>query len=92
MTQSIYLNNTAEEDAVRRLGEDIGFGRVMQLAESEWRKKNAEIGMPDGAEHTRGPCAGFMVPCDHNGEEGHKCDWCCGAGRVTKRVAQAMKT
>jgi hypothetical protein len=79
----------AEERAVRELGDDIGYGRLMQCAEKVWREVAIAQGTP-GSEHTTGPCAAMLVPCEHidNGR-GH-CDWCCGSGRVTKRVAEEM--
>lgn len=90
----------AEEEAVRRLGDQIGYGRLMQAAEAVWRRKAIAQGTP-GSEHTTGPCAAAMVPCpcrtggaeDNHPEwfTGGHCDWCCGAGRVTKRVADAMR-
>lgn len=33
---SIYLDNSAEEAAVKALGEDIGYGRIIQLAHRFW--------------------------------------------------------
>ena len=88
----------AEEVAVEELGEAIGYGRLMQAAETVWRRKAIEQGI-SGSEHTTGPCASFMVPCPHRDEDAHPdwfdenghCDWCCGAGRVTGRVAAAMR-
>lgn len=90
----------AEEEAVERLGEAIGYGRLMQAAETVWRRKAIEQKTP-GSEHTTGPCAALMVACPHredDAEEAHPewftrghCDWCCGAGRVTERVAAAMR-
>ena len=85
-----------EIQAVDTLGKAIGFGRVMQLAEELWGKMAKEHGH-FGSQHTTGPCASMMVPCPHIDDDnpawrdanGH-CDWCCGTGRVTKRVAQAM--
>lgn len=87
---------TNEETAVRDLGNSIGYGRLMQLAEQIWKAVAIAGGVP-GSEHTTGPCAVFMVPCqcrelkkpqlDSNGH----CDWCCGAGRVTERVRQAQR-
>jgi hypothetical protein len=85
-----------EEDAVRALCEQLGYGRVMQLAEQTWREKSIAENFK-GSEHTVGPCAAFMVRCPHHDDDfpgwldanGH-CDWCCGAGRVTQRVAKAM--
>ena len=79
----------SDADDVRALGERIGYGRVMQLAEQEWRRSAAAIGAP-GSELTVGACAGLLVPCpcpmpDVNGH----CDWCCGTKRVTQRVSDA---
>jgi len=76
------------EMAVRELGDQIGYGRVMQLASQIWDTKR-----PGGA-HAVGPCLAGVVPCPHpeSGRDanGH-CDWCCGAGWVTKRVLEAME-
>ena len=36
MSESLYLNPTAEKGAVRALGEDIGYGRIIQLAHECW--------------------------------------------------------
>lgn len=88
----------SEEDAVRHLGDAIGYGRLMQAAEKVWREKAIAQGTP-GSEHTVACCGAFVVPCPHRDpdapdsyfdENGH-CDWCCGSGRVTKRVAAAMR-
>lgn len=87
------MTNDEEENAVRQLGNLIGYGRMMQLAEQEWRKMLKKEWGIEGGEHTTGPCAALMVKCPHpeNGkdENGH-CDWCCGSGRVTKKVLAAM--
>jgi len=76
-----------EARRVRELGEAIGYGRMMQLAERIWNSK-----MP-GAAHSVGPCVAELVPCPHpksgRDRNGH-CDWCCGSGRVTKKVLAAM--
>lgn len=77
----------AEERSVRQLGDAIGYGRLMQLAEHVWRNKLAAEGM-EGGEITSGPCAAFMVRCMHPVKDDHgHCDVCCGSGRVTKYVA-----
>lgn len=80
-----------EKPIVKQIGDAIGYGRLMQLAEQIWREKLAERGL-DGGEHTVGACAAFMVPCEHwvKDDRGH-CDICCGAGRVTKGVANLFK-
>ncbi len=76
-----------EEEAVRELGKRI---RVMQAAERLWGDALEADGLPRGGAHSVGCCVAFLVPCP--GCTDHKtCDWCCGAGRVTKRVAQAIR-
>lgn len=81
-----------EAKAVREIGERIGYGRIMQLAEKLWREKLIEQGHP-GGEHTTGPCAAFMLPCPcpESGRDaaGH-CEWCSGTRRVTQRVRTAI--
>lgn len=71
------------------LCEDIGYGAVMHYAESLW----ADIEGNRKSNHTVGPCAVFMVPCEHQGSDNGAvgCDWCCGSGRVTTRVLEAMR-
>jgi hypothetical protein len=78
--------DAAEEKAVRELGDRIGYGRMMQLAEQIWRT----LPYGDKGAHSVGPCVGLLVPCPH--PDGPNCDWCCGSGRVTKRVLAAMKS
>lgn len=81
---------------MRELGLELGFGRVMQLCEQLWGDLLARQGV-SGGEHTTGPCATFMVPCQCVAEadpvldaNGH-CDWCCGALRVTKHVRSVQR-
>lgn len=86
------MTDDEEENAVRQLGDLIGYGRTMQLAEKLWRRKLQTSGL-EGGEHTTGPCAALMVPCPHPEQsENEHCDWCCGSGRLTKRVAQLATT
>ena len=78
-----------EEEAVRELGDAIGYGRLMQLTEQLWAEANARNGVPKGAEHAHYCCVALLVPCVCVGgepEDTAHCDWCCGAGRVTKAV------
>ena len=88
MTDSELIERERAE--VFQVCEEHGYGRVMQLAEQLWREKVTAEGFA-GSEHTTGPCAVFMVPCPA-GEHARAvpCDWCCGAGRVTNRVAEAI--
>lgn len=84
--QKAAQDKASARDAVRALGERIGFGHVMQLCNQLWRK------VQPGNEHSIGPCAAFLVECPHAriGIDASKCEWCCGTGRVTKRVAEAF--
>lgn len=74
--------------SVRRLGDEVGYGFLMHTAEEIWREKAVASGTA-GGELTIGPCAALMRPCLCRAPS--KCDWCCGTGRVTERVLQAMK-
>ena len=78
-----------ETEQVRALGERIGFGNMMVLAERLWR----DLLGGAGGERVAYCCAAFMVPCPGCKKVEHpgKCDWCCGAGRVTKKVAEAIQ-
>jgi len=91
-----------DKEAVRQLGDQIGYGNMMFLAEECWHEKLERASYGPGGEFAVGPCATFMVPCPHLKKTkayakthgwldpaGH-CDWCCGAGRVTRKVAAAM--
>jgi hypothetical protein len=64
-----------EREAVRRLGERIGYGNMMQLASELWHELE-----PGGAFQV-GPC--FATPCrcghpsrSHDEESGHRCVEC----------------
>lgn len=77
---------TRDRAMVQRLGDEIGYGNMMQLAEQIWNERQ-----PGGA-HSVGPCTALLVPCPHPGtDHAAGCDWCCGAGRVTARVLKAMQ-
>src|SRR5437016_4138605 len=75
------------------LGTRIGYGRTMQLCEQLWGESERADGLPAGGSHSVYCCVAFLVPCPgraHQDGQGHKCDWCCGAGRVTRKVAEAV--
>ena len=86
------VRDAVDEQAIRTLGDQIGYGRIMQLANKVWREKAINQGTP-GSEFVYGPCAAMVVPCPHpesgKDENGH-CDWCCGAGWVTEKVYKVM--
>lgn len=76
-----------EEEAVRQIGNAIGYGRVMQLCEKIWNK------LQPGGAHSTGPCVALLVPCPHEpGQRASDCDWCCGSGRITGRVLKALRS
>jgi hypothetical protein len=80
MTQDIE-----DEKLVQIVGRLLGYGRVMQICEEEWTRRDS-IGAL-----TVGPCVFFLLTCPHIGYQGiTDCEWCCGSGRVTKRVFEAM--
>lgn len=91
MDERLLEQEQREAGRVDTLGRDIGYGRLMQLAEECWRRFNVQQHGKGGAEHTTGPCASMMVKCAclETGMLPHECSWCCGAGRVTKRVHDA---
>lgn len=86
---------TTPEERVAALGDDIGYGCMMQLCEKLWNEKEFADGVTaGGAAHAVYCCGVFLVACPsraHPTSCGVTCDWCCGAGRVTERVAQAIR-
>lgn len=77
-----------EKARVRSLGSAIGYGRLMQLAEEIWDGIRPGV----GEAYSVGCCTCFLVECPHEVDEDNPhCDWCCGSGRVTKRVAQEIE-
>lgn len=84
------FNNVSEEALVKSLGEKIGYGRMMQLAQQEWRKRLLPQQM-EGAEFAYGPCVFFTVTCSCRDEGKAGCDWCGGSGWVTKKVREMQE-
>ena len=70
-----------EKAAVQQLGDQIGYGRMMQLAQECLRDNLTDQGL-EGGEFAYGPCVTFTVPCGCNGS----CDWCYGSKWLTKSV------
>ena len=73
----------AETDFVKAIGDVIGFGRVMQLAQQAWREVLIKKYDHPGGEFSIGPCVSLTVPCEC---KYGMCDWCCGSGWLTKHV------
>lgn len=70
---------------VTKLGEGIGYGNMMHLAQACWKESLARQGYPTGGEFIVGTCVAMTVPC---GCERYSCDWCCGSGWLTKHVKE----
>lgn len=90
-TMIIFIPEIAEECTesrlVRELGNRIGFGRLMQLAQQEWRRTTE---FP-GSEFAYGPCVSGTVVCgcvSYN--QAPTCDWCNGSGWLTKKVREVQ--
>lgn len=82
-----------EEEAVRKLGDSIGYGRLMQLACQEWGKSLNANGQSSGGNFVIGPCSATVTQCGCSGAHtGDVCDWCCGTGWLTKHVREVQKT
>lgn len=69
-------HKSSEEAAAKELGDRIGYGRLMQLAQSLWRDTAR------GGEFAVGPCVALTQPCGCQGA----CDWCNGSGWLTPKV------
>lgn len=87
----------AERQAVRKLGDSIGYGNLMSTASDVWASL-ARANKTDGSNFVVGPCAAMVETCPHEFDASEKfldknghCDWCCGSGWVTKRVGDAMR-
>jgi hypothetical protein len=81
-------DSAAARRRVADLGEEIGFGHVMHLAQQAWRASLVSCGYPPGGELTVGPCRTLTVPCGCEGA----CDWCGGCGWLTRRGKQAKES
>lgn len=79
--QAMAEKDAREKEAVYDLGNRIGFGRMMQLANEGWREALEPLGLA-GGEFVYGPCAALVVPCGCSGS----CGWCEGSGFLTKKV------
>lgn len=75
------------ESTVLDLCRKIGFGRVLQLASRLWQQQERETGIG----MVVGPHVSCTVPCWHpKDNDTVHCDWCCGCGWVTEKVASVM--
>ena len=77
----------SEQESVRRLGSEIGYGNLMHVASQEWGKDLKRKWRADGGQFAVGPCVVMTVPCGCKSPK--DCDWCCGSGWLTKRVKEA---
>lgn len=84
---------SGERESVRLLGERLGYGNMMRLAEELCVESLNRAGYNGGGAFSVGPLVADLVTCpcvEGDRAHGRNCDWCCNTGRVTKRVAQAM--
>lgn len=81
----------SEEFAVKALGDRIGYGRLMSAAQSCWREVLAGARL-QGSEFSVGPCVAMTVKCgcQYTRRSSSGCDWCCGAGWVTRKVREVQ--
>ena len=87
--QSILNERERQESAlIHQIGSQIGYGRIMQLAQQEWRKSLQNQGMPLGGEFAYGPCVAGTVECGCRTADRVSCHWCNGSGWLTPRVKQ----
>ncbi len=78
-----------EERAVAMLGKSIGYGRLMELAQQEWRRELQDGTGHVGGEFASGPCVALTVVCGcRYEEEVSRCEWCCGSGWLTRHVRE----
>lgn len=84
----------SNKQVVRQLGDYIGYGNLMQLASEIWGEKLAEMNLK-GGEFRVGPCVSGTVEClcvqHRNRHMSTGCNWCNGAGWVTKHVSTVQK-
>lgn len=78
-----------EKEMVKHLGYCIGYGRMMQLAQECWEEHLVASGSPSGGAFAYGPCLVMTVKCPCSNPV--ECDYCCGAGWVTKGVKKLIE-
>jgi len=81
VTPTMMNLNDSEHKLVATLGNEMGFGRIMQLARECWAEELAKQGF-EGGEFQYGPCVALTTECGCSGS----CDWCCGSGWLTIHV------
>lgn len=92
------VGSYVEEARTRRIREDALHARIAK-AEGDLELANASIAAiwptvaaVASAMRDAQPCnAAALVPCLCLGTAGAVCEWCCGTGRVTKRVLRAIR-
>jgi hypothetical protein len=87
---SIYLNPVAELAAVKALGEDIGFGRIIQLAHQCWDEMlEAKHGIKNHSEGWTLASAGLIR--ERRAMEAAQKTWpCCGYEKVSGHNASCV--
>lgn len=89
---NVLAHSRRDRQRITSLFAEMGGGRIMQLVEQVWRDSLPEP--HKGGEFVHGPCRSEVVRCPGckpARDAGEHCDWCCGAGHVTKRVAAVIE-
>ncbi len=81
LPEHIIRQNANEKEFIKNVGDKMGYGRIMQLAQECWSDILKEEGFA-GGEFRIGPCVAMTVSC------GCKtgCDWCGGSRWLTEHV------
>lgn len=91
----IQARGLIDEDVrVKALGQAIGYGNMMVMAQRLWAEDlKTKYGLDGGGAFAVYCCEAFLVPCPgcKKVPSPKDCDWCCAAGRVTKKVAEAIQ-
>lgn len=86
------MSREQERLLVKAVGDVVGYGNLMDLAQAGWRELLiSEVGV-GGGEFSIGPCVAMLVPCHHQVRDsnGH-CEICCGSGYTTRWIAENVK-
>jgi hypothetical protein len=79
------MTEKEEYEAIKKLGDKIGYGNLMRQASNIWRD------LVRGGEFVVGPCKTGTVNCVCKDYQlpGH-CDWCNGSGWLTEAVRELV--
>jgi hypothetical protein len=83
----IAAKREAEHEMTMSLLREIGFCRVMKMAQAGWAEQLESMIGVSGGEFIVGPCVGMTVDCKHEiVDKNGNCDMCAGSGWITQGV------